>query len=80
MPTTEFILEKEMHKIILDFEIKSDHQTPPTRSYQVSTRKISCHLMDFAGLANHRLKMKENDRQIIEHCQRTKIQSEIEWR
>ena len=57
----KFVLEKKTHKILKNFEIQTDHLIPARRPDLLSINKIkrTCHLVDFAVLANHRVKMKK---------------------
>ena len=73
MHKPESILENEMHKILWDFEIQTDHLISNIQTdHLISTRRRDlvlvnkkqriCHLADFAILVNHRVKIKENDK------------------
>ena len=66
MHKSESVLSNETHKIIWDFEIKTDHPIPARRPDLVlinkkkKKEKRTCQLVDFP--ANHRVKMKENEK------------------
>ena len=52
------ILKNEIHKILWDFEIKTDHQIPAKRpNLAIITKKEN---LDFAISTDHRLKIKGN--------------------
>ena len=57
----EPVLEKETHIILLDFEIQKDYLILTRRPDQVliNKNKRTFHLLDFAVLADHMVKMKE---------------------
>ena len=61
------VFENKMHKILWDFEIQKDHQIP-TRSPDQKTdpphspKKRPCCTADFAVLADHQMKIKENEK------------------
>ena len=58
----EYILENEMHKILWDFEIQTDHLILTKQPDQtiVNKKKRTCWIMDFAAPANNRVKLKES--------------------
>ena len=60
MHNPESVLENEMHKLRWDFEKLSDHQIS-TRSYNNNKqqKKRTYSIVDFAALADHRVKLKE---------------------
>ena len=61
----EFILENEMHKVFRDFDLQTDHQilTRPSDSQPKKKRKNRTYqIMDFAILADHRVKLKESEK------------------
>ena len=71
MHKLESVLEIEMHKILWDFEIQMDHSVLEIQmDHSVLTRKPdfmlinkkkrTCHLVDFAILPDHKVKMKES--------------------
>ena len=64
MHKPESVLENETHKILWDFEIKTDHSIPAKRPdlVLINKKKRSCPLVDFAVPADHRVKLKENEK------------------
>ena len=71
MHKPESVLENETHKILWDFEIKTDHLIPARRPDLVfinkkkkkekRKKKRTCQLVNFAVPADHRVKLKENE-------------------
>ena len=74
MHKPESIPENETHKILWNFKVETNHLIPtripngsPNLRYktwlsvnqQGKKKKRTCHLVDFAFLANHKVKMKE---------------------
>ena len=57
----ESVLENETHKILLDFEIQTDHLIPARRPdlVLINKKKRTCHIVDFAILTDPRVKLKE---------------------
>ena len=60
----EPVLENETHKLLRDFEIKTDH---PISARQpdlliVNKRKRNCQVVEFAVPANHRANIKESEK------------------
>ena len=49
--------KKIKHKILLDFEIQTDHRIPARRSVLINKKK-TCHIVDFAISAYNRVKIK----------------------
>ena len=64
MHNLEFILENEIHKILWDFEIQTDHLNPARRPdlVLINKRKRTYLLVDFVIPADHRVKMKESEK------------------
>ena len=64
MHKPESILENETHKILWDFDVQTDHQIPARRPdlVLIDKKRNTCHLMDFAVPADHRIKMKESEK------------------
>ena len=73
MQNPESILEKEIHKHPWDFEIQTDHLISARRRDQVIIKKTkkkrkkkkkrrTCWIVDFAVLADHRVKLKESEK------------------
>ena len=58
----EFVQENETHKLLWDFEIQTDHQISARRPDLViiNKKKKTCQNVDFAGLADPRVKLKES--------------------
>ena len=64
MNNPESILETETHKLLWDFKIQTDHLILTRRSklVMINKKKKTCRIMDCTVSANHRLKLKENER------------------
>ena len=64
MHKPESFLENETHKIIWDFEVQTDHLIPARRPdlVLIDKKRKTCHLVDFAVPADHRVKMKEREK------------------
>ena len=58
----ESVQENEMHKILRDFKIQtiSPNLNRKDRPNDSQQKKRTCHFIDFAVLADHRRKIKEN--------------------
>ena len=66
MHKPESVLENETHKIIWDFQIKTDHLIPARRPdlMIVNRKKRTSRVVDFAASADHRMKkQKQNKKQ-----------------
>ena len=61
MHKPESVLENEMHKLLWDFEIQTDYQIS-TRPYNNQQKKRTRRIVDFAVLADHRVKLKESEK------------------
>ena len=63
MHQPESILGNQLYKILLDFEIQTDHLIPAGRPNLelIWKKKRTCCLVDFAVPADHRAKIKENE-------------------
>ena len=63
MHNPENILENNTHKLLWDFDIHTVHLISAKRPDQITInqkkRKRTCKIVDFALLADHRLKLKE---------------------
>ena len=56
------VLENATHKLLLDFNIQTDQQIPAmTQDFIIinKKKKRTCKIVDFAVLADHRIKLKE---------------------
>ena len=64
------VLENDTHKLLWDFNIQTDHLIPTRRPDLIiinKKKKRTCKIVDFAVLADHRIKLKEcekNDKYI----------------
>ena len=61
------VLENETHRILWDFEVQTDHLIPARRPdleliNKKKKKKKTCQLVDFAVPADHRVKLKENEK------------------
>ena len=56
-----------MHKLFWDFEIQTDHLISARQPDLViiNRKKRTCHIVDFAVLADHIVKLKENEKKYI---------------
>ena len=72
---SESILENELHKIPLDFEIQMDHLISARRSDQIINKKQkTCYIVDFAILVDQNENLrKQKEIQLLGLCQRTKM-------
>ena len=54
--------ENEMHKILWDLEIQTDHSIPGQSSdlVLIDSKKITCTLVDFAVPVDHGMKIKRH--------------------
>ena len=63
MHNLESVLESEMHNILMDFEIQTDHLISARRpDLMVVNKKKNCRTVDFAVPADHRVKLKESEK------------------
>ena len=55
------VLENATHKLLWDFNIKTDHLTPARRPdlIIINKKKRTCKIVDFAVPADHKIKLKE---------------------
>ena len=55
------VLENNTHKLLWDFDIHTDHQISARRPDLIimNKKKRTCKIVDFAVLADHRIKLKE---------------------
>ena len=82
MHKPESVLENEMHKILLDLDIQTDHLIPTRRQDLVivkkkkkkKKKKRTCQILKFAVPVGDRVKIKENEKRnnYLKPCQRTK--------
>ena len=58
------VLENDSHKLLWDFNIQTDHLIPARRPdlIIINKRKRICKIVDFAVLADHRIKLKESEK------------------
>ena len=64
MHKPESVLENATHKILWDFEIKTDHLIPARRPdlVLINKKERTDQLVNFAVPADHRVKLKENEK------------------
>ena len=66
--------KNEMHKVLWDFEIQTDHLIS-TRQLDLvifKKKKENLRIVDFAFLSDHRVELKEREtRLVLRFCQRT---------
>ena len=65
MYNPESVIENEVHKLLCDFEIRTDHLTLARRPDLIiinKKRKRICRIVDFAVLADHIVKLKESEK------------------
>ena len=55
------VLENDLHKLLWDFNIQTDHLIPAKRPdlIIINKKKRTCKIVDFAVPADHRIKQKE---------------------
>ena len=58
------VLEDDMHKLLWDFNIQSDHIIPARRPdlIIINKKKKLCKIVDFAIPADHRINLKESEK------------------
>ena len=63
------VLENDTHKLLWDFDIHTDHLISPRRPDLIiikkkrkKKKKRTCKIVDFAVLADHRIKLKESSK------------------
>ena len=59
------VLENDSHKLIWDFNIQTDHLIPAGRPdlIIINKRKRICKIVDFAFPADHRINLKEGEKE-----------------
>ena len=70
MQSPESVLENEMNKLLLDFEIQTNHWISARRPDLViinmnnnnKKKKRTCQVVDFDVQADHRVKLKESEK------------------
>ena len=69
MHNPESVLGVETHKLQWYFEIQTDHLIPAIRPdrVKVNKKKRSCRIVDFAVPADHRIKLKESEKTLLEN-------------
>ena len=55
------ILENDTHKILWDFDIQTNHLISAKRP-DLIIKNRTCKIVDFAASADHRVKLKENEK------------------
>ena len=55
------VIENDLHKLLWDFNIQTDHLIP-TRPHNNNTKKRICKIVNFAVLADHRINLKESEK------------------
>ena len=58
------VLENDMHKLLWDFNIQTDHLISVRRPdlIIINKRKRICKIVDFAVLADHKINLKEGEK------------------
>ena len=58
------VLENDMHKLLWDFNIQTDHLIPARRQdlIIINKEKKICIIVDFAVPADHRINLKESEK------------------
>ena len=58
------VLENDMHKLLWDFNIQSDHLIPARRPdlIIINKKKKICKIVDFAVVADHRINLKKSEK------------------
>ena len=61
MHNPESVLENDMHKLLCDFEIQSDHLISARRPdlIIINKKETTCRIVDFTVPADHRVKRKD---------------------
>ena len=61
MNNPDYVLENATHKLLLDFEIKTDHPISARRRYLVIINKKK-RIVDITFLADYTVKLKESEK------------------
>ena len=58
------VLENDMHKLVWDFDIQTDHLIPARRPdiILINKKKRICKIVDFVVPADHRINLKESEK------------------
>ena len=58
------VLKNDSHKLLLDFNIQTDHLIPARRTdfIIINKRKKNCKIVDFAVPADHRINLNESEK------------------
>ena len=58
------VLENDTHKLLWDFDIQTDHLILLRRPdlIIINKKKRTCKIVDFAVLADHKIKLKESEK------------------
>ena len=62
MHKPEFVLDNQAHKVLWDFGIQTDPRILARRPDLLIVKKRPCRTFDFAMSADHRIKIKENEK------------------
>ena len=63
MHNPESVLENKTHKLLWDFKVQTDHLISARHSdSQQKKKKKNCRIENFAVPADHRVKLKENEK------------------
>ena len=63
MHNVAFVQKNELHKLLCDFEIQTDHLISARRpELVIIKKKRAWRIVDFAIPANHRVKLKESEK------------------
>ena len=64
MHNSESVLENETHKVLWNFDTQTDHLISTRRPALmiVNKKNRTCRIADFAGPADHKVKLKESEK------------------
>ena len=65
MHNPAYVLDNDTHKLLLDFDIKTDHLISASRPDLIvinKKKKKTCKIVNFAAPADHRIKLKESEK------------------
>ena len=64
MHNSTAVLENDTHKLLWDFDIQTDHLITVRRPdlIVINKKKRTCEILDFAVLADHRIKLEEKEK------------------
>ena len=76
------VLENDTHKLLLDFNLQTDHLIPARRPELIiiNKKKKICKVVDFAVTADHRINMKEREKKYKYLNLGRELKSSVTWK